>query len=87
MEYQKIINILDNTTDKPSKFKTKNWGLVKDDASGNYGVDTEIKFMTTMLKSSLCDYSEAYILVWGIIVAVGKGADDAAIAADRSNKK
>lgn len=62
-------------------------GLVKDDASGNYGVDTEIKFMTTMLKSSLCDYSEAYILVWGIIVLVGKGADDAAIAADRSNKK
>lgn len=87
MEYQKIINILDNTTDKPSKFKTKNWGLVKDDASSNYGVDTEIKFMTTMLKSSLCDYSETYILVWGIIVVVGKGADDAAIAADRSNKK
>ena len=60
---------------------------MKDDASGNYGVDAEIKFMTTMLKSSLCDYSEAYILVWGIIVVVGKGADDAAIAADKSNKK
>ena len=60
---------------------------MKDDASGNYGVDTEIKFTTTMLKSSLCDYSEAYILVWGIIVVVGKGADDAAIAADKSNKK
>ena len=31
-----------------------------------------------MLKSSLCDYSDAYILVSGIITIDGAGADDAA---------
>ena len=39
-----------------------------------------------MLNSSLCDYSDAYILVKGTITAFGAGADDAAIAADRNNK-
>ena len=40
-----------------------------------------------MLNASLCDYSDAYILVEGRITVVGQGADDAAIAADRSNKE
>ena len=31
MEYQKIINLLDNTPNQPSKFKTKNWAEVNDD--------------------------------------------------------
>ena len=36
MEYQKILNLLDNTTDQPSKFRTKNWVEVKDNARRNY---------------------------------------------------
>ena len=35
MEYQKIINLLDNISNQPSKFKTKSWVVVNDDASGN----------------------------------------------------
>ena len=40
-----------------------------------------------MLKSSLCDYSDAYILVRRNLTVVGAGADAAAIAADRNNKQ
>ena len=40
-----------------------------------------------MIKTSLCDYSDAYILVSGTITVVGGGADDAARAVDRNNKQ
>ena len=54
MEYQKIINLLGNTPNQPAKFRAKNWVEINDDSR-------EIK--TSMLRSSLCDYSDAYILV------------------------
>ena len=63
MEYQKIINLLDNTPNQPSKFRTKNWVLINDDARGSYNKNSQGKFKTSMLKSSLCDYSDTYILV------------------------
>ena len=63
MGYQKVINLLDNTPNQPTKFKTKNWVQINDDARGMYNTDSEIKFKTSMLRSSLCDYSDAYILV------------------------
>ena len=67
MEYQKIINLLDNAPNQPSKFRTKNWVEmhVDDDGHGTYNTNSQIKFNTSMLKSSLCYYSDAYILVSG----------------------
>ena len=67
MEYQKIINLLDNAPNQPSKFRTKDWIEINDNARGRYNKDSQIKFKTLMLKSSLCDYSDAYILVKGTI--------------------
>ena len=63
MEYQKIINLLDNTSNQPSKFKTKSWVDLNDESLGMYNANSQIEFKTSMLRSSLCDYSYAYILV------------------------
>ena len=64
MEYQNIANLLDDvSSNQPSKFKTKNWVEVHDESKGTYNVNIQIKFKGIMLKSSLCDYSDAYILV------------------------
>ena len=65
MEYQKMIKLLDNTPNQLTKFRTKNWIEINDDARGTYSTNSQIKFKTSMLKSSLCDYSDAYILVHG----------------------
>ena len=59
MEYQKIINLLNNTPNQPSKFRTKNWVEVNDGSGGMYNTDSQIKFKNMMLKSRLCDYSNA----------------------------
>ena len=62
--------MLDNTPNQPSKLKTKNWVEVKnhenDESRGTYNKDIQIRFKTSMLRSSFCDYSDAYILVKGI---------------------
>ena len=67
MEYQKIANLLDNVSNKSSKFRTKNWVEINDDIRGAYSPNKQIRFKTAMLRSSLCDYSDAYILVKGNI--------------------
>ena len=67
MEYQKIINLLDNTTNQPTRFRTKNWTEINDDSHGWNNTKSQIKFKTSMLKSSLCDYSDTYILSKGTI--------------------
>ena len=67
MEYQKIINLLDNILNQLSKFKTKNWIDINDQSRAVYNNNSDIRFKTTMLKPSLCDYSDAYILVKGTI--------------------
>ena len=67
MEYQKIANLIDDTSNQPSKFRKKKWLEINDESRGAYNVNSQIKFKTTMLKSSLCDYSDAYILVKGTI--------------------
>ena len=59
MEYQKTINFLDNTPNQPTKFRTKNCFEINDDARGTYNTNIQIKYKTSMLKSSLCDYSDA----------------------------
>ena len=86
MEYQKIANLIDDTSNQPSKFIIKNWVEINDESRGTYNVNSQIKFKTTMLKSSLCDYSDAYILVKGTITINGTGADAAARQADERDK-
>ena len=85
MEYQKIANLIDDTSNQPSKFRTKNWVEINDESRGAYNVGSQIKIKTTMLKSSLGDYSDAYILVKGTISVNNTAADGA--AANNTNKK
>ena len=86
MEYRKIANLIDdNTLNQPSKFRTRNWIEINDESRGTYNVNSQIKFKTTMLKSSLCDYSDAYILVKGTITVNNTVAQGA--AANNTNKK
>ena len=86
MEYQKIAKLIDdNTLNQPSKFRTRNWIEINDESRGAYNVNSQIKFKTTKLKSSLCDYSDAYILVKGTITVNNTAAADA--AANNTNKK
>ena len=78
MEYQKVINLLDNTPNQMLKFRTKNWTELNDKSRGVYHTNSDIRFNTIMLKSSLCNVSDAYILVKGRIIITG--ADDDATA-------
>ena len=64
---KKIISLLDNTLNQLSRFRTKNQVEIHDESRRTYHVNSDIKFKITMLKSSLCDYSDAYILVTGTI--------------------
>ena len=82
MEYQKIANLIDDTLNQPSKFRTKNWVEINDESRDTYNVNSQIKFKTTILKSSLCDYSDAYILVKGTI-----SVNNTAAGADANNTK
>ena len=85
MEYQKIANLIDDASNQPSKFRTKNWVEINDESRRTYNVNSQIKFKTTTLKSSLCDYSDAYILVKGTITVNNTAAADA--DANNTNKK
>ena len=85
MEYQKIANLIDDASHQPSKFRTRNWVEINDESRGAYNVNSQIKFKTTMLKSSLCDYSDVYILVKGTINVNNTAAQGA--AANNTNKK
>ena len=67
IECQKIIILLGNTPNQPTKFRTKNWVEINNDARGTYNANSQIKFKTSMLRSSFCDYGDAYILVSGTI--------------------
>ena len=67
MEYQKIVNLLNDDLNRPPKFRTRNWVEINDDIRGAYSSNKQIRFKTTMLKSSLCYYSDACILVKGNI--------------------
>ena len=85
MEYQKTENLIDYASNQPSKFRTKNWVEINDESRGTYNVNSHIKFKTTMLKSRLCDYSDAYILVEGTITVNNTAAADT--DANNTNKK
>ena len=78
MEYQEMINFLDNTPNQPTKYRTKKWVERNDDSGGMYNTNSNIKFKTSVLRTSLYDYGDAYIIISGIITITGAGADDAA---------
>ena len=85
MEYQKIASLLDSASNQPSKFRTRNWVKINDENRGRYD-SNNIKFKTTMLRSNLCDYADAYILVKGMITITVEGNDAAARQADERDK-
>ena len=88
MEYQQITNLLHDSSNKTSKFRTKNWVEINDESRGKYNDDKQIRFKAKclMLKSSLCDYGDAYILVKGKMTITGAGAYAAARQADEREK-
>ena len=65
MEFQKILNFLDTTSDNKDlpKIVTKKWIEGYDQSQRNYDPNKEIRTKTSMLRSDLCDYSDAYIVV------------------------
>ena len=73
MEYQKVINLLDNTPNEPHKFMKKNWVKINDESRGMYYEHNQIRFKTSMLRSTLCDFSNSYILVRGTLAVVNTG--------------
>ena len=81
MEYGKIANLLGDASNKISKFKTRKSIEINDDSIGTYNPGSQIKFKTAMIKSSLCDYSDAYIHVKGTITV----NNTAAAGADKNN--
>ena len=69
--------MLYNVPNQPTKFRIKNWVEINDDARGTYSTNSQINFKTSMLRSSLFDYSDAYILLSGAITIRRAGEDDA----------
>ena len=81
MEYQKTTNALN----QPSKFRTKNFLEINDELRGTYNTNAQIKFKTTILISSLCDYNDDYILAKGNITVNNTAPADA--YANNTNRK
>ena len=73
MEFQKITNFLDITSDNKDlpKFVTKKWIEVYDQSEKNYNPNKEIRIKTSMLRSDLCDFNDVYIVVKGDIALQG----------------
>ena len=74
MEYQKIVNFIGTTSDNKDlpTFVTKKWIEIYDQSEGNYNVNKEIRIKISMLRSDLCDFSGAYIIVKGNITVTKK---------------
>ena len=79
MVNQKIVNLLSDVNNSSSVFATRKWYVFNDQNNTDYGEGNEdsttIKFETKVIKSNLCDYSDAYILVTGDITATGGDAN------------
>ena len=74
MEFKKIANFLHTKPDDKDlpRFFTKKWIKVHDQSEENYSVNKEIRIKTSMLRSDLCDFSDAYIVVKGNITLTKK---------------
>ena len=75
MEYEKINNSLDSESENFSKFVTREYVRVNS-LSNTYDENKSIRFKTPMLRSDLCDYAAAYILVSGTITVAGNHPRD-----------
>ena len=79
MESQKIANLLGNADNVSSKFAARKWYVINDQNNTDYGEANEngttVKFETQVIKSNLCDYSDAYIFVTGDIAAMNNDAN------------
>ena len=71
METQKIVNLLNGSDNENSKFQTKKWYIINNESKGNYSHHNPINVLTKSIEPSLCDYSDAYILVAGNINVTG----------------
>ena len=78
MEHQKILNLLNEAND--SKFVTRKWDIVNDNSKSSYDATNEITYHTEVLKSNLCDYNHACILVRGDITVVAAPAAQVAFS-------
>ena len=78
--------MLDNTLNQLSKFRIKNWFEINDDSRGTYNTNSQIKFKTAISKSSLCDYSDAYIFDKRRLKITGAANSDGARQVDKRNK-
>ena len=86
METQKIVNLVNGSDNENSRFSIKKWYIIDNESSGNYSKDEPIKFLTKSLEPSLCDYSDAYILLTGNITVKRRNAantDDIALGTIR----
>ena len=79
------MNLLDDTRNQPSKFRGRNWLKINDGLQGTQNANSDIKFKTLMIKSMLCNYSDAYIHVKATITVPNTAA--AAAPANNTNKK
>ena len=75
METQKNINLLHSSENEYSQFATKRWYIIDSKTKGGYSHENPIKFLTSSLQSSLCNYADAYVLVTGNITVVGADND------------
>ena len=75
MEYQRIRNLLGNIPDKVPLFITKKWIKVHDQSGETYNTNKKIRFITSVLRSDLCDISDAYIVVKGIVTVSADETD------------
>ena len=85
MKYKKIINLLDDTLNQLSNYQC-NKSVISYQSRGIYNTNSDIRVKTVMLKSSLCDYSDSYILLKRRIIITGAGSDAVIRQADERNK-
>ena len=80
METQKIINLLNDSSNEESKFATKKWYVIDSQtAKGKYKQGNTIKFETETIKLTLCDFSDVFILVTGNITVTGNNNTNIAL--------
>ena len=75
--------MLDNTLNQPTKFRAKNWAEINDESWGKYDEVDQIRLKTSMVRSRICDFSSACILVKATVTV----AKSAAAAANKFNER
>ena len=77
--------MLDNEPNQTTKFRSKHWVEINDDARGTYSTYSQIKFKTSMLKSNICNDSDVHILVSITITVENPGTVAASTKRKRYN--